>query len=72
MADGAENDLLERLANDAEFSIVDADALRAQLDSSRYIGRAPEQAQDFSEGPLKEFLDSVTQYAAPDEAKVTL
>ena len=72
MADGAENDLLDRLSGDAAFAHVDADSLRAELDSARYIGRAPEQVKEFSTGPLKVLLDSLTNYAAPDEAKVTL
>ncbi len=72
MANGAENDLLERLASDAAFSVVDAEVLRAELDSNRYIGRAPEQVRDFSEGPLKELYKTLTTYEAPDEAKVTL
>ena len=72
MAEGAENDLLNRLSGDAAFAHVDAHSLRAELDSARYIGRAPEQVKEFSSGPLKVLLDSLTNYAAPDEARVTL
>jgi adenylosuccinate lyase len=72
MANGAENDLLERLASDDAFSVVDSDALRAELDPTRYIGRAPEQVREFSAGPLKNFLDTITKYEAPDEARVSL
>jgi adenylosuccinate lyase len=72
MANGAENDLLERLAADETFSLVDANALRAELDPKRYIGRAPEQVHEFSEGPLKELYETLSEYEAPDEAKVTL
>jgi adenylosuccinate lyase len=72
MAEGAENDLLERLADDAAFSAVDADTLSAELDPTRYIGRAPEQVREFSDGPLKRLYDTLIKYSAPDEAKVTL
>jgi adenylosuccinate lyase len=72
MANGAENDLLARLAGDAAFSVVDADALRSELDPTRYIGRAPEQVWDFLEGPLKELHETLIEYSAPDEAKVTI
>ena len=72
MAEGAENDLLDRLSGDAAFAHLDANSLRAELDSARYIGRAPEQVKEFSTGPLKVLLDSLTNYAAPDEAKVIL
>lgn len=72
MARGAENDLLERLSRDEAFARVDTDALLAQIDAARYIGRAPEQVREFSDGPLKELLESLNQYTAPDEAKVTI
>jgi adenylosuccinate lyase len=72
MASGAENDLLERLAADYAFSAVDVDALRAELDPGRYIGRAPEQVGEFTEGPLKKLYATISRYEAPDEAKVTL
>ena len=72
MAEGAENDLLDRLAGDPGFAIVDADALRAEVDPARYIGRAPEQVHDFSEGPLKQLYQTLIEYSAPDDAKVTL
>jgi adenylosuccinate lyase len=41
---GARNDLLERLADDPAFTAV---ALKQTLDSSRFIGRAPEQVDEF-------------------------
>lgn len=41
---GGRNDLLERLANDKAFADVD---LQAALDPSKYVGRAPEQVDDF-------------------------
>jgi adenylosuccinate lyase len=72
MADGAENDLLDRLASDPAFAVVDARALRAELDPARYIGRAPEQVRDFAEGPLKDLYHTLVAYSAPDDAKVTL
>jgi len=72
MANGAENDLLERLSGDPAFEMVDFDALSAELDPARYIGRAPEQVREFLDSPLKELLESLKQYAAPDEARVTL
>jgi adenylosuccinate lyase len=41
---GARNDLLERLAADPAFAAVD---LAQALDSARFIGRAPEQVDEF-------------------------
>ncbi len=41
---GAPNDLLERLAADPAFARVDLDAA---LDPSRFVGRAPEQVDEF-------------------------
>src|SRR5260370_27900465 len=69
---GSPNDLLERLAADAGFARVNTKVLRAELDPSRYIGRAPEQVREYVDGPLAELLDSLTSYAAPDDAGVTV
>jgi adenylosuccinate lyase len=44
--EGAENDLLDRLAGDDAFAGVD---LRAELDPKKFVGRAPEQADEFVE-----------------------
>jgi adenylosuccinate lyase len=44
--DGAANDMLERLAADASFK-VSLDDMRATLDPARFIGRAPEQVEEF-------------------------
>jgi adenylosuccinate lyase len=41
---GAENDLLARLAGDAAFAQVD---LSSTLDPARFVGRAPEQVDEF-------------------------
>jgi adenylosuccinate lyase len=42
--EGAENDLLERLAGDDAFAGVD---LRAELEPAKFVGRAPEQVDEF-------------------------
>jgi adenylosuccinate lyase len=44
--EGGRNDLLERLAADEAFSAVD---LQATLDARQFVGRAPEQVDDFLE-----------------------
>jgi adenylosuccinate lyase len=41
---GGANDLLERLSKDKAFAKVD---LRATLDASSFVGRAPEQVDEF-------------------------
>ena len=41
---GKSNDLLERLASDDAFAGLD---LRAEMDPARYVGRAPEQVDEF-------------------------
>jgi adenylosuccinate lyase len=47
LKDGADrNDMLDRLANDAEFG-VRTDDLADVLQPSRFVGRAPEQVDDF-------------------------
>ncbi len=56
---GEANDLLDRLAGAGEFAAVPVDALRAELDPRRYVGRAPEQVGEF----LDEFLGPVLDRA---------
>jgi adenylosuccinate lyase len=51
---GADNDMLERLAADPEFNLP-IDDLRTTLDPSRFIGRAPQQVDEF----LAEQIDPV-------------
>jgi adenylosuccinate lyase len=41
---GAANDLLDRLAADVAFAAVD---LKAMLDPARFVGRAPQQVDEF-------------------------
>ena len=42
--EGGENDLLERLRKDPAFASVDIDA---EMDPSKFVGRAPEQVDEF-------------------------
>ncbi|MDH3585427.1 MAG: lyase family protein, partial [Phycisphaerae bacterium] len=52
--EGAENDLLERLASEPMFQGLD---LSAQLDPARFVGRAPQQVDHF----LQEVVEPVRQ-----------
>ena len=53
VARGEANDLLDRLAKDGAFAAVKPASLKAELAPSQYVGRAPEQVQEF----LAEYLD---------------
>ncbi|MCC7196225.1 MAG: adenylosuccinate lyase [Gemmatimonadaceae bacterium] len=57
---GARNDLLERLAADGEFG-VPANELHATADPSRFVGRAPEQVDEF----LAEIAGPILGSASP-------
>ena len=48
--EGGRNDLLERLAGDTAFAAVD---LKATLDARQFVGRAPEQVDDFLEAVVR-------------------
>ena len=48
--EGKENDLLDRLAADPAFAAVD---LRAELDPLKFVGRAPEQTDEFICGQIE-------------------
>ena len=46
-AAGGPNDLMHRLASDPAFARLPAGALAAELDPGRYVGRSPEQVDEF-------------------------
>jgi adenylosuccinate lyase len=52
--DGAPNDMLDRLASDKQFNISMAD-MKSLLDPKRFIGRAPQQVDEF----LAEVVDPI-------------
>src|SRR6185503_5819502 len=55
--DGTGNDMLERLANDPEFP-NDMDELRNITDPSRFVGRAPQQVDDFLADVIDPLLEN--------------
>ena len=56
---GQANDLLDRLKNDPAFAKVD---LTGALDASRFVGRAPEQVDDF----VREIINPIRKKYAAD------
>ncbi|HET7456100.1 MAG TPA: adenylosuccinate lyase [Gemmatimonadaceae bacterium] len=65
LKDGGErNDMLERLAADPEFALPIED-LRAVTDASRFVGRSPEQVDEF----LAEVVDPLLAAAPGDGAR---
>ncbi len=54
---GLENDLLERIANDERFPLT-LEELEARMNPSLYIGRAPEQTQEFFEQVVDPILEN--------------
>jgi adenylosuccinate lyase len=60
VSEGGPNDLLERLARDPGFAAVPTERLQAELESERYVGRAPEQVREF----VAEYLDPLLARAA--------
>jgi adenylosuccinate lyase len=67
MHDGAElNDLLVRLAEDPEFPLDSRD-LSSVVDPSRYVGRAPQQVDEFLSEVLEPLLDATPDHAGQSE-----
>ena len=62
-----ENDLLERLAHDPAFKRLDLRAKAGELDPGGYVGRAPQQVDDFLDRVLPDLMRSITA-AAPATA----
>ncbi len=50
--DGGENDLLERIANDPAFGVT-LEQLKAIMKPELYVGRAPQQTEEFVENFIK-------------------
>ncbi len=72
IAEGAPNDLLERLAGDEAFAALSAEQLKAEMDPLRYIGRAQQQVSEFLDGPVAQLLASLAAYDVTDEATVNV
>ncbi len=66
MEHGADNDLLDRLANHEEFSRVDQADLQGELDPSRHVGRSAEQVGEFVEGTLDPLLESLKGFTVEE------
>lgn len=60
---GLENDLLERIAADERFPLDRSD-LEARLDPALYVGRAPEQTEEFFAGVVDPILEQHPEAAA--------
>ena len=72
LENGAENDLLERLASDPAFSKIDTDTLTQELNPERYVGRSAEQVQEFVIEWLDPLIGKLERFRTPDEASVTV
>jgi adenylosuccinate lyase len=70
LKDGAaRNDMLERLAADPEFG-VSIDEMRSALDPDRFIGRAPEQVDEFLNEVMVPLLSRHDDGGGPEEVRV--
>jgi adenylosuccinate lyase len=70
LKNGAEqNDMLERLAADSEFG-VSIDEMRQTLDARRFIGRAPEQVDEFLNEIVAPLLEHQNDVEHREEVRV--
>jgi adenylosuccinate lyase len=67
--EGKPNDLLQRLAGDREFC-VPLDDIGAVLKPERFVGRAPEQVDEFLEEVVSPLLVGASTSAAREEVRV--
>ena len=67
--EGRANDMLERLGADPEFGVPLAD-LQAAADPARYVGRAPEQVDEFLAEVVAPILDRAAAPVAAEELRV--
>jgi len=62
-----DKDLLDRLARDPEFKRLGIRAKAGELDPAGYVGRSPQQVDDFLDRVLPDLMRSI-QAAAPAAA----
>ena len=67
--EGGANDLLARLAADPEMN-VSVDDLRAAIDPRRFVGRAPEQVDEFLDEAVAPRLARLTAVVEPEAVRV--
>lgn len=67
--EGRPNDMLERLAADPEFGVPLGD-LSTTLDANRFVGRAPQQVDDFLDEVVAPILHSAVPRSAREEVRV--
>jgi adenylosuccinate lyase len=70
---GASNDLLQRLAADPAFQVLRLSVTADELDPAAYVGRAPEQVDEFLDQVIPDMMreiEAVAPAAAPAEVKV--
>ena len=65
--EGRENDLVDRLQADSAFALVD---FSGTLDPARFVGRAPEQVNEFLQSVVQPILAAHPRRPAPSEVKV--
>jgi adenylosuccinate lyase len=65
----ARNDMLDRLSADPEFGAVSMADMESALEPSRFVGRAPEQVDEFLDGVITPLLAGHT-HDVGDEVRV--
>lgn len=63
--EGKENDLLERIANDDAFG-MSLEELQKVMKPSNFVGRAPQQTQEFVDEEIKPILDKYSNFLGLD------
>ena len=64
--EGGENDLLERIASDPAFGVT-LEKLNSIISPEKYVGRAPQQTEDFINNEVKNALkayENIESYKA--------
>ncbi len=69
-AEGGENDLLQRIANDEAFGVT-LEELVSIISPEKYVGRAPEQTQEFLDEVVKPTLEKYSDIAT-DKAEINV
>ena len=68
--EGGENDLLERIAADDAFGVT-LDELKSIISPEKYVGRAPQQTEEFLNGVVKPALEPYSSIAT-EQAEINV
>ena len=67
---GLSNNLIDLIAGDPAFAMLSREEITAHLEPERYIGRCPEQVEEFLAGEVRPVLERYSQALTGETAEL--